>query len=128
MAFRELLAQSDVISLHCPLTPATHNLIGAAELAQMKAGAILINTARGALVDAEALIAALNTGQLAGAACDALPQEPPHAGHPLLNLDLPNFILTPHQAWASDEAMQELAKQLVENIAAFVKNTPLNLV
>jgi glycerate dehydrogenase len=120
VAFREFLAASDIVSLHCPLTPETQQLIGAAELAQMKSGAILINTARGALVDAEALMRALQTGQLAGAACDVLPQEPPRNGHPLLALDIPNFILTPHQAWAGDESMQALADKLIGNLEAFV--------
>jgi glycerate dehydrogenase len=126
--FYQLLAQSDVVSLHCPLTPATSNLIGAAELAHMKTSAILINTARGALVDAAALIAALQNGQLAGAACDVLPVEPPRPGHPLLDLDWPNFILTPHNAWASNEAKQALANQLIGNIEAFVRGEPVNLV
>jgi glycerate dehydrogenase len=128
VSFARMLARSDAVSLHCPLTPATRNLIGAAELAQMKPGALLINTARGALVDADALIAALHTGRLAGAACDVLPVEPPREGHPLLDLDLPNFILTPHHAWASDEAMHALARQLVDNLEAFVAGRPQNLV
>jgi glycerate dehydrogenase len=118
--FGEFLAQSDVVSLHCPLTPATQHLIGAAELARMKPDAILINTARGALVEADALIQALQNKHIAGAAGDVLPQEPPRAGHPLLALDLPNFILTPHNAWAGDKAMRTLADRLIDNIETFV--------
>lgn len=125
--FTETLRQSDVLTLHCPLTPATENLIGATELALMKPGALLINTARGGLLDAPALCDALQTGRLAGAACDVLPQEPPRDGHLLLTLDLPNFILTPHNAWASDEAQQTLADKLIDNLEAFVAGRPTNL-
>ena len=126
--FDEVLAQSDVISLHVPLTPATRNLIGLEQLRRMKRTAILINTARGGLVDERALAQALREGLIAGAGFDVLTNEPPKGGNPLLELHQPNFILTPHVAWASDGAMQFLADQLIDNIEAFVKGQPQNLV
>jgi glycerate dehydrogenase len=131
VAFDALLREADAITLHCPLTPETRNLFGAAELAAMKPGAILINTARGGLVDEEALAAALRCGQLGGAAFDVLPEEPPVNGNVLLSPDLlalPNFILTPHVAWASAPAMQALADQLIDNIEAFQQGVPRNCV
>ena len=126
--FDEVLAQSDVISLHVPLTPATRNLIGLEQLRRMKRTAILINTARGGLVDERALAQALKEGLIAGAGFDVLTNEPPKQGNPLLELHQPNFILTPHVAWASDGAMQFLADQLIDNIEAFVTGQPQNLV
>ena len=123
-----VLAQSDVISLHAPLTPDTRNIIGAAELRQMKRTAILINTSRGGLVDEQALVEALTQGVIAGAGFDVLTREPPKDGNPLLELRLPNFILTPHVAWASEGAMQFLADQLIDNIEAFVAGKPQHLV
>jgi len=124
----EVLAQSDVISLHCPLTPATRNLIDIAAFRKMKRNALLINTARGGLVDEGALIQALNEGLIAGAGFDVLTVEPPTNGHPLLDVRRPNFILTPHVAWASDGAMQFLADQLVDNVNAWVAGKPQHLV
>ena len=126
--FDEVLVQSDVISLHVPLTPATRNLIGLEQLRRMKRTAILINTARGGLVDERALAQALKEGLIAGAGFDVLTNEPPKQGNPLLELHQPNFILTPHVAWASDGAMQFLADQLIDNIEAFVTGQPQNLV
>jgi len=126
--FQEVLRLSDVLSLHCPLTEETKNLIGADELAQMKAGAILINTARGGLIDDHALIESLKNGRLAGAGIDVLRNEPPRDGNPLLEVDLPNLIVTPHNAWASRQAMQTLADQLVDNLEAFVRGSPQNIV
>ena len=126
--FDEVLAHADVISLHTPLTAATRHLIGAREFALMKRSAILINTARGNLVDEAALIDALTSGRIAGAGFDVLSTEPPRDGNPLLDLDLPNFIVTPHVAWSSREAMQTLADQLVDNIDAFVAGAPRNVV
>ena len=123
-----VLRASDVISLHAPLTPATRNLIGLDELRSMKRNCLLINTARGGLVCEASLATALKEGLIAGAGFDVLSQEPPVAGNPLLELDLPNFILTPHVAWASDDAMQSLADQLIENIEAFARGVPRNLV
>jgi len=124
----EVLAQSDVISLHCPLTPATRNLIDIAAFRKMKRNALLINTARGGLVDEAALIQALDEGLIAGAGFDVLTVEPPKNGHPLLDVRRPNFILTPHVAWASDGAMQFLADQLVDNVNAWVAGKPQHLV
>jgi len=126
--FADVLAQSDVISLHVPLTPETRNMIGLEQFRQMKRTAILINTARGGLVDEPALVQALTEGLIAGAGFDVLSKEPPKEGNPLLDLRLPNFILTPHVAWASDGAMQFLADQLIDNIQAFVRGSPQNLV
>jgi glycerate dehydrogenase len=125
--FEEVLHQSDVISLHCPLTDETRDLFGRAEFQMMKRTALLINTARGALIEDLALIDALKDGLIAGAAIDALRAEPPVQGSPLLDLDLPNFIVTPHVAWASREAVQALADQVIDNIEAFVAGTPQNL-
>ena len=124
----QVLTESDVISLHAPLTPETRNLIGAKELRKMKPTAILINTSRGGLVDEQALAAALTEGWIAGAGFDVLTKEPPKEGNPLLDLKLPNFILTPHVAWASEGAMQFLADQLIDNIEAFVRGKPQHLV
>jgi len=120
MAFNEVLTQSDVVTLHCPLTDETRDLLGRREFEMMKRGALLINTARGALIQDEALIAALREDLIAGAAIDVLREEPPRDGSPLLDLNLPNFIATPHVAWASDQAMQTLADQLIDNLEAFV--------
>ncbi len=124
----KVLAESDVISLHCPLTPESRNMIGLEEFRKMKKTALLINTARGGLVDEAALIRALDEGLIAGAGFDVLTKEPPREGNPLLELRRPNFILTPHVAWASDNAMQFLADQLVDNIEAFVNGKPQNRV
>jgi glycerate dehydrogenase len=93
----------------------------------MKPNALLINTARGALVDDAALIEALRNGQLAGAGIDVLREEPPRLGSPLLDVDLPNLIVTPHVAWASNEAVQALADQVIDNIEAFIAGSPQNL-
>jgi glycerate dehydrogenase len=123
-----ILKESDVITLHVPLTPETKNMIGAKELAKMKPTAILINTARGGLVDEQALADALTKGTIGGAGFDVLTKEPPKDGNVLLDLRLPNFILTPHVAWASFEAMQILADQLIDNIEAFVADNPQNVV
>jgi glycerate dehydrogenase len=126
--FREVLAHSDVLTLHCPLTDDTRNLIDSVELETMRSDAILVNTARGGLVRAEALVQALRSGTIAGAAFDVLTEEPPRQGNILLDQDLPNLIITPHVAWASREAMQTLADQLIESIEAFIKGEPRNLV
>jgi glycerate dehydrogenase len=123
-----LLTTSDIVSLHCPLTPETRNIIGAAQLKLMKKDAILINTARGGLVDEAALVEALKTGEIAGAGFDVLTTEPPKAGNILIESGLPNLIVTPHVAWASVEAQTGLADQLVDNIEAWVAGSPRNLV
>jgi glycerate dehydrogenase len=127
-AFDTVLQCSDVITLHLPLKAQTRHLIGAAELEQMQPGALLINTARGGLVDEAALLNALQSGRIAGAGFDVLEKEPPTAGHPLLDLNIPNFILTPHIAWSGRAAMQTLADQLIANIEAWVAGTPQNRV
>jgi glycerate dehydrogenase len=126
--FEQLLKESDVVSLHVPLTPETRNLIGIEQLRRMKRTALLINTSRGGLVDEAALAQALKEGLIAGAGFDVLTQEPPRDGNPLLDLRLPNFILTPHIAWASDGAMQALADQLIDNIEAWAAGRAQNLV
>ena len=117
----ELLRSADVLSLHCPLTPATTGLIGKHELALMKPDALLINTARGALVDLDALVAALKSGDLGGAAIDVLPQEPPVDGSPLFEPGIPNLIVTPHIAWAAFEARQRAVDELAANVEDFLK-------
>ena len=119
LAFVEVLRQSDVISLHCPLNDATSGLFGKATFELMKADAILVNTARGGLVDSSALVAALETGQIGAAAIDVLPTEPPINGDPLLDYNGPNLIITPHVAWGSNEARQAALDQLAECVAAF---------
>jgi glycerate dehydrogenase len=124
----ELLATSDVVSLHLPLTDQTRHMISARELASMKRNAILVNTARGGLVDEAALAQALTDGTIAGAGFDVLSKEPPVPDNPLLQLRLPNFVLTPHVAWASGGAMQTLADMLVDNLEAWVAGKPSNVV
>ncbi|MCU0869056.1 MAG: D-2-hydroxyacid dehydrogenase [Burkholderiales bacterium] len=126
--FEQVLAEADVLSLHCPLTPATRNLIGLEQMRAMKRTALLINTARGGLVDEAALIRALDEGLIGGAGFDVLTTEPPRDGHPLLDVRRPNFILTPHVAWASNEAMQFLADQLIDNVEAWADARPQHLV
>ena len=131
VSFDDLIKEADVVTLHCPLNDQTRGMIGASELAAMKPGALLINTARGGLVDEAALAAALKAGRMGGAAFDVLTREPPREGNPLLDpevLSLPNFILTPHVGWASDTAMQTLADQLIDNIEAYVHGSPKNRV
>lgn len=108
----QLLARVDALSLHVPLTAATRGMIGAASLAAMRPDAVIINTGRGALIDAAALVAALKDGRLGGAALDVLDVEPPPPGHPLLARDVPNLLVTPHVAWASDSAQSRLARRL----------------
>ncbi|HKQ82517.1 MAG TPA: D-2-hydroxyacid dehydrogenase [Steroidobacteraceae bacterium] len=127
--FDEVLRRSDVISLHAPLTPDTRHLISASEFALMRRKPLLVNTSRGGLVDEEALIAALDSGQIAGAGFDVATIEPAPLHHPLVRLlDRPNFMLTPHVAWASEQATQALADQLIDNIDAFLGGTPRNVV
>ena len=128
VSFDEAIRSADVVSLNCPLTPQTANMIGEAELQQMKPGAILINCGRGGLVDEAALVAALKYGQIGGAGFDVLTQEPPRDGNPLLKARLPNLIVTPHIAWASQEAANRLFNILLDNINRFVAGNPQNLV
>lgn len=126
--FADTLRDSDVISLHCPLTAETRDMFGRAEFEMMKPDALLINTARGGLIEETALVNALQNGLIAGAGLDALREEPPKQGSALLDLNLPNFIVTPHIAWASKEAAQALADQVMDNIEAFVRGEPRNLI
>lgn len=128
VSFATLLAEADAISLHCPLTEQTRGMIGNAELRAMKRDAVLINTARGGLVDEAALLRALRDGWIAGAGFDVLSKEPPREGNPLLDAELPNLIVTPHVAWSSDKAMQALADQLIDNMEAFVRGEERNRV
>ncbi len=131
-SFEEVLGASDVLSLHCPLTPETRALIGAAELKRMKSSAVLINCARGGIVDERALVEALRSKRIMGAGVDVLSSEPPpkkeDGGNPLLDVELPNLIVTPHNSWASESAVQVLARGIVSNIEAFVAGKPQNLV
>jgi glycerate dehydrogenase len=115
----QLLATADIVSLHCPLNVATRGLIGARELKLMKPDALLINTARGALIDGVALAAALKAGLLGGAGIDVLPQEPPAPDEPLLDGQIPNLIVTPHIAWAAREARQRCIDEMAANIRDF---------
>lgn len=126
LAFRDLVRSADVLTLHCPLTPDTRNMIDAAVFRDMKKRAILINTARGGIVNETALADALRNGEIAGAGVDVLSQEPPPPDHPLLANDIPNLVLTPHNAWASVTARQTMVDQLVSVIRAFERGTPIN--
>ncbi|CCJ06628.1 D-2-hydroxyacid dehydrogenase [Methylocystis sp. SC2] len=123
-----ILREADVVTLNLPLTPETKNMISAKEFASMKKTACIINTARGGIIDEQALADALRNGVIAGAGMDVLTVEPPKNGNILLDPTIPNLIITPHVAWASKEAMQVLADQLVDNIDAFVAGSPRNIV
>jgi len=126
----KMLAEADVVSLHCPLTPATENLIGARELEMMKPTAFLINVARGGIVVEADLVAALKGGRIAGAAADVLTREPPPADNPLIAAagELDNLVITPHTAWASREARQRLIDEIAANIRAFLEGKDRNRV
>jgi glycerate dehydrogenase len=126
VGFDELLAEADVISLHCPLNDDTRGLFGAGEFRAMKNSAILINTARGGLVDSQALADALADGEIAAAAVDVLPKEPPVGGDPLLDYAAGNLIVTPHIAWATDEARQNAIDELAANTRAFLDGVDRN--
>ena len=120
--FEEVLAQADIITLHCPLTETTQNLINRETLALCKDGALLINTGRGPLVDEQAVFEALSSGKLSGAALDVMRQEPPEKGNVLIEAAkrLPNLLITPHIAWASDSAVTTLVNKVTQNIEEFV--------
>jgi glycerate dehydrogenase len=126
--FDDLLEQADVLSLHCPLNATTKHMIGAPQLKRMKRDALLINTARGGLIDSEALAAALRAGEIGGAGIDVLATEPPTADHPLLAPDIPNLIVTPHVAWTAQESRQRALDQVTENIADFLRGGMLRRV
>lgn len=125
-SFETLFETADVVSLHCPLTDETRGIVGASVLARMKPTALLINTARGALVDENALADALNSGRLAGAGLDVMAEEPPRADHPLLTAK--NCLITPHIAWASREARLRLIDAVTGNLRAFLAGQPVNVV
>lgn len=128
MALDELLSQVDFLSLHCPLTDETRDLIAEAELAKMKTSAFLINCARGGIVNEAALKAALINKTIAGAATDVLSVEPPVAGNLLLDDNIPNLIVTPHSAWGSVDARQRIVTQMIENLLAFQQGQPIRQV
>jgi glycerate dehydrogenase len=124
----ELLPQVDALTLHCPLNEHTRDMLGAHELSLMKPHAFIVNTARGGLINEEALADALRNGHLGGAATDVLTVEPPTQGNPLLAGDIPRLIVTPHNAWGSVEARQRIVGQLIENTQAFLAGTPRRVV
>ena len=126
MSLEELFHTSDVVSLHCPLTPTTHHLVNAERLALMKPTAILINTARGPIIDELALADALNSAKIYSAGIDVLTEEPPHQGSPLFSAR--NCFVTPHIAWATLEARTRLLKICEENLRAFIEGNPQNVV
>ncbi len=128
VSFEQMLAVSDVISLHCPLTPETRNLFSTSEFRQMKPGAFIINTARGAIIDSDALVSALREGEIAGAGIDVLDREPPVPDHPLLQPGIPNLLVTPHNAWGTRESRQRLVDMLGDNLQAWLSGNPANVI
>lgn len=125
----EVIETSDVITLHSPLTPQTRNMIALPEFKRMKRNMVIVNTARGGLINEEDLATALREKLIAGAGVDVTSPEPPPRDSTLMKLlDLPNFILTPHTAWASHEAITSLCNQLIDNVEAFVAGKPRNIV
>ena len=128
LSLDELLPQVDALTFHCPLTEHTRNFIGARELALLKPGAFVVNTARGGMIDEQALADALRSGHVGGAATDVLSVEPPRDGNPLLAADIPRLIITTHSAWGSREARQRIVTQLTENTEAFFNGTALRVV
>lgn len=125
LSFQQALQQADVLSLHCPATTDNHCLLNAETLSWLKPSAVVLNTARGSLIDAEALAEALKNGRLAGAGLDVLDIEPPPANHPLLQPDVPHLLISPHVGWASQQAMQQLVVQSADNIRCFFAGNPL---
>lgn len=128
MPLSDFLAASDIVSIHCPLTPDTHHLMNQQAFAKMKSDAILINTARGAIVDSNSLAVALRRGVIGGAGIDVLDQEPPSPDHPLLVDDIPNLIVTPHNAWGTRESRQRLVAQMAANLKSWRSDCPQNVV
>lgn len=125
----EAIETADVLTLHCPLTPETRGMVGLDEFRRMKDSALIINTARGGLIDEDDLVQALRDGMIAGAGIDVVSSEPPPADHPFMALvGRPNFILTPHTAWAGHTARDAMVEQLIENIENFQKGAPTNVV
>jgi glycerate dehydrogenase len=130
VSLTELFRQADVVTLHCPLTPQTKNLINAETLSLMKPTAILVNTARGALIDETALIEALSQNRLAAAALDVISHEPPPADHPIIQAakKLDNLLVTPHTAWSARESRERLLQEVANNVSAFFEGKPRNVV
>ncbi len=128
LPLEQLLPQIDALTLHCPLNEHTRNMIGARELQLLKPQALVVNTARGGLIDEQALADALRNGHLGGAASDVLSVEPPVSGNPLLADDIPRLIITPHSAWGAREARQRIVSQLIENTRAFFAGAPKRVV
>ena len=126
VTMEQLLIQADVISLHCPLTDATKHLINRDTISRMKDGVMLVNIARGGLIDEQALADALNSGKVAGAAVDVVSAEPIHADNPLLGAK--NIIITPHIAWAARPSRERLMEQTAKNVAAYLSGQPVNVV
>lgn len=128
LPFDQVLTQADILSLHCPLTKETQDLISSEEIVQMKSSAVIINVSRGGIVNEQALVQALQSGKISGAALDVATTEPPSADHPLLTKGLSNFILTPHIAWTGDTALVNLASILTQNINGFMSGNPVNVI
>jgi glycerate dehydrogenase len=128
LPLHELLPQVDALTFHCPLNEHTRDMIGAHELSLMKPNAFIVNTARGGLINEQALADALRNGHLAGAATDVLTVEPPVNGNPLLSGDIPRLIITPHSAWGSQEARQRIVGQVNENALTFYAGKPIRVV
>ena len=128
VGFDELLRESDVVSLHCPLTEETDDIFNDDAFEKMKSSAILINTARGGLVNDQALIKAIENKSIAGAAIDVLDQEPPDSDHPLMKKNYKNLIITPHIAWAARESRQRALDRIADNVEAFQRGKPINVV
>ena len=126
MDLDQLFNECDIISLHCPLTPETHELVNARRLAMMKPNAILINTGRGPLINEQDLADALNSGKIYAAGVDVLSTEPPRADNPLLTAK--NCYITPHIAWATTEARERLMNMAISNLQAYIAGTPENVV
>ncbi len=126
--FDQILERSDVLTLHCPLTPETNNLLGKKEFTRMKSSAIVINTARGAIINSEALVSALKTDVISGAGIDVLTHEPPPDSDLLLQGEIPNLIVTPHNAWGTRESRQRLVDQLARILGGWFDNKPINCV
>lgn len=128
VSFDALIETADVISLHCPLNDDTRNMLGSAQFRRMKVSAVVINTARGGLIDSAALAAALANGDIAAAGIDVLPEEPPVNGDPLLDYAGNNLVITPHIAWATNEARQNALNELAANAQAFIAGEHRNRV
>jgi len=128
VSFEQVLQCADVLSVHCPLTDETRNLIGHTELCSMKPDAVLLNTARGGIINESDLAAGLRAGLIGGAGVDSLSEEPPPVDHPLLAADIPNLLITPHNAWASRTARQAALDQLAAVVNGFAAGAPINVV